>query len=204
MWPMLRRSRRILLASVAALLLALLAFLAGRIGGRPPDSEAGRATVPPSLSGRVLAASGGPPPSGTRVVVHGESGTREAPADDTGRFLLDSLPAGARTVEAVAGPLRARAAVREFAGKIRLPREFDAAGRVVESESGDPVAGAEVSCGQRRTRTDDRGRFRLVGVSAPDGRPPPIELVSARHRSLTWHPPAGAAWDDLFVRLLRR
>jgi hypothetical protein len=192
---MLRRSRRILLlaAGIVAILVLLTAtrFLGGR-GGRGDGRDGQGAAAGPDLAGRVRTASGDAPPEGTCVLAHGPEEPLRALTDADGAFRFDELPAGVTELEVVAGPLRARVEAGSFAGEIRLPREFDAAGKVVEAETGEPVAGAEIVCGARRASTDERGRFRLEGVEAPDGRAPPVEVRSVGH-----HP-------DLYLRLLKR
>jgi hypothetical protein len=143
------------------------------------------------------------------VSILGDGSGRRARTGADGSFHLEPVGGGAVEYEARCGPLRAVAPSGEDGVEIRLPPAFELAGRVV-TEAGGPVAGARVSCGGRGTASDDRGRFRLAAIPAPDGLPPPLEVAAEGFRTLRtdWSGQGAGgeevAWDDLWLRLLRR
>ncbi len=200
-----RRFRRLLLFAIGVLALFAASLLprlfsSGPADERPPDETAG---APPT--GRVVTASGRPAPNDTRVTAIGASGRlAETRTGADGAFRFDPVPEGTEKYEAVAGPYRGRAAARPEPVEVRLPPTFDLEGRVVDRETGAAVAGAEIRCAGRTALTGSDGKFGIEDLEPADGLIPSIEVRSDGHAPIVHAPVGDAAWDDLYIRLVRR
>ncbi len=195
-----RRGSPAILAGLAAVLGLLLLM------GLLPDlfrPDTGPAPAPDDSAGQVRGPGGGPPPPGTRVTAVGDGEPRAASVEPDGRFRFDPRPDGAMRYVAEWGPLRVEAPAGEGPAALRLPDLFTVSGRIVDGESGEPVAGAEVSCGGHTVRSDERGLFRLDGVPVTGDRPPALHVAAGGRPPAIVAPSAGDPWDDLFIRLSR-
>ena len=193
--------RRLIAAASVIILFAMTLLPSLFQGGSSPPK--GSAPAEPPDTGQVLASGGGPAPTGTRVRTIGGLAEAEVGVGANGAFRFDRVPAGTTGFEARCGPLRA-SAKGPAPVVIRLPESLDVAGRVVSAYSGDPIAGARVSVGERVAETDDRGRFTVGGVAVPLGTPPTIRVTAPGHPEHVLRPKADSSWDDLFIRLVAR
>ncbi|PPB80786.1 carboxypeptidase family protein [Albidovulum inexpectatum] len=124
----------------------------GRIAGRVIDADTGRALP------------------GARVTV----GDLAAESETTGSFVLDRVPAGEMTLMAqFSGYVPGTKSVRLAPGatldvivELEPIRTGIISGRVVDAETGEPIAGALVSVGGRVSETDANGVYRIEGVDA--------------------------------------
>src|SRR5688572_12325911 len=131
-----------------------------------------------AISGRVVADDSGDPIANARVVLNfpgkpGGSDRVVAVSERDGRFVLPVLP-GRHNIVATK-PRFARGQVTvdagTDAGEIRLRRGAAISGRIID-EFGDPVIAARVfvetnrGAGVASTGTDDRGEYRIGGLSA--------------------------------------
>ncbi|HZI65255.1 MAG TPA: carboxypeptidase regulatory-like domain-containing protein, partial [Thermoanaerobaculia bacterium] len=128
-----------------------------------------------TLSGTLLDAAGKPVEGA--VVVSGSLATK---TDAAGAFRLAGVPAGGQSVEAIWRDFAARNdSVRVKKGEtvevpLRLGRSALVTGSVIDEKTRRPIPGARISTTGgvfsrgtepgRRTRTDAKGRFRLVGL----------------------------------------
>ena len=204
------RIRRLILLLVVFLLLLGLSILSRFFGGFFGEEPVEEPTEEPhrTVVGRVLSSDGSAAPVGTRVAALGP-GPEDRPLAETttrggGEFRFDALPDATREFLATTGPLSGRAPAGEESPEIRLEATFDAAGLVLDAATSDPVAGAEVRCGNGTAVTDEQGRWKIRSVAAPDGIPPPLEVSSPDHEPLTVRPGPDAPWDDLYLKLTRR
>jgi protocatechuate 3,4-dioxygenase beta subunit len=129
-----------------------------------------------AITGRVVADDSGDPVANARVILNfpGRQDRVVAVSERDGRFVLP-VPAGRHNIVATK-PRFARGQVTSFAGtesvEIRLRRGAAISGRIID-EFGDPVVAAAVFVETGRsaavvatTRTDDRGEYRIGGLSA--------------------------------------
>ena len=129
-----------------------------------------------AITGRVVADDSGDPVSNARVVLNlpGSSDRVVAVSERDGRFSLPVLP-GRHNIVATK-PRFARGQVTVDAGtegvEIRLRRGAAISGRIID-EFGDPVVAARRVCRDAKTAavvattsTDDRGEYRIGGLSA--------------------------------------
>jgi len=152
-------------ARAAAVLVALAAL---RVQGQAPNT----------IQGRVVTAEDGVPVANARVSAPlAGVGTPVVLTDDDGRFTL-TIPAGATRL-AASKTGYGRSDMPVTAGRqtvdIRLQRAAAVSGRVVD-EVGEPIQGARVTARNASpgsddapaagTFTDDRGEYRLAGISA--------------------------------------
>jgi len=151
-------------ARAAAVLVALAAL---PVGGQAPTA----------VSGRVIADDTGEPVANARVAAPlAAVGSPVVLTDDDGRFTL-TIPAGATRI-AASKTGYGRSETPVTAGRqtidIHLQRAAAVTGRVVD-EVGEPILGARVSArgappgpdqAAAGTLTDDRGEYRLAGLSA--------------------------------------
>ena len=201
-----RTARRLLIVLLAVILLVLVSFLTSLFGPGPgPDPEPAGSPPPSSLpAGRILAADGGAAPHGTTVAAIGPGRRVEAAVAPDGTFRFAEATEGAVEYEVAAGSLLVRHPVGPGTSEIRLPGAVDLAGRVVAVDTGEPVPGARVACAGRSVSTDDRGHFELAGIPVPDANVPGISVSAAGFEALLLDTTEARAWDDLFLRLLRR
>ncbi len=199
---MLRGTRRTVLLLAAFCLLLVISLIPSLLGTRPLEEDAGRRPPPPT--GFVRSAGGGPPPPGTRLRALGPGAPREIRLAPDGSFRLDPLPEGVTEFEASFGPLRARAEAGRSPVVLELPGVFTLAGRVVDGETREAVADAEVACQGRVARTDERGRFRLEGLPAPERERITVEVRARGYRDLRILRGRDAPFDDVFLKLFRR
>jgi hypothetical protein len=200
-----RRLLVVLLAVCALLVLSLLSSFFGPGRGPDPDPEdSPSGATTPTADGRVLGAGGGPAPAGTTVAAIGPGLRVEAEVDGDGSFSFGGDPEGATGIEIVAGSLRIRRPFGSPPREIRLPDRVDVAGRVVAEDTGEPLAGATVRAGESADTTGERGAFRLPGVPVADARLPEIRIEAEGFETLVVPTDEARAWDDLFLRLVRR
>ncbi|MDH3404456.1 MAG: carboxypeptidase regulatory-like domain-containing protein [Acidobacteriota bacterium] len=123
-----------------------------------------------TVLGVVTDASTGQPLAGARV----EIGARTVETGVDGRFELVDVPAGAASVtagKAVFEPAR-RAIDVIAAESVEVDLALEPVtvgaveGRVVDADTGNPLAGAEVSVGARRLTTGEDGRFAADAIDA--------------------------------------
>lgn len=125
-----------------------------------------------TVRGVVLSAADGKPVGGATVTI----GNLTARSDAAGRFEIEQVPAGDRSVRAslrLFEPGESRVGVEAAVAvdtEIRLtPITYGAiSGTVVDAVTGAPLEGAAVSAGRHSTRTDAAGAFELQRVSAGD------------------------------------
>ncbi|MGE5619642.1 MAG: putative glycoside hydrolase [Sphingomonadaceae bacterium] len=113
-----------------------------------------------TVSGRVVDATGGLPPTGAAVRAAGQ----EYPVGEDGSFGISGLRLGSTVVAEARGYVPASAVVA-FGNQLLLtlePRVLD--GLVRDARNGTPVAGARLSAGDLAVQSDGEGRFRLVGL----------------------------------------
>lgn len=187
-----KRVRRLLLASAIVLLLVALGFVFGVFGGRGP-----------APTGRVVTASGAPPPAGTEVVALGGRGRPTTTTDSSGAFRFDPVPEGTVAFEARMGAVIAKARAGATPVRIRLPARVELRGRIVGPSALLPVVGAVVRCGEAKAVSGDRGDFVLQGVRVTGGGLPSIVVIADGYRRLVLHPGKGLELDDLFLKLRR-
>ncbi len=127
--------------------------------------------APGSISGTVRDAATAAGLSGATV----SDGTRSATTDASGNYSLSAVPAGTYTVTASrAGYTAASQSVTVVAGATSVANfSLNAAattgtitGRVTNSSTGQPIAGARVTDGTRSTVTDANGYYTLANVPA--------------------------------------
>lgn len=125
-----------------------------------------------TVRGIVLNAADGQPVGGATVTL----GNLSARSNAAGRFEIEQVPAGDRSVRASLklfepgeSPVRVEAAVAVDT-EIRLtPITYGAiSGTVVNAKTGEPLDGASVKAGRHSTRTDTAGGFELQRVTAGD------------------------------------
>jgi hypothetical protein len=194
-----RRLKRGLIGVLAALVLLGLSMLPGLFQGGPSPEDAGS----PPRSGTVLTGGGSPAPGGTRVRARGGVAEPEVRVAPDGSFRFDPIPEGTERFEAVCGPLTTSVAGPPPV-RIVLPGVIDVSGRIVAADTGEPVVDALVSAGDRTVRSNGRGRFLLAAVAVPDGHPPALWIEVEGFEPLGIEPDPHSAWDDLFLRLLRK
>jgi len=204
-----RRIRKLLFLLVGILAIAALTLLSDLFGGlhgggegTGPGDRPGGASA--GLSGQVMSATGRPAPRGIRVTVKGTKHRRVEETDDAGWFRFETVPEGATTVEAMLGPLLARARITSRPVEIRLPETCTLAGRVVSATTMEPVSLAVVRSGGLMVQTGERGTFRLDDVPLPDARPPLLTVSAPNHVGLRHRPEQQGAWDDLYLRMKPR
>jgi protocatechuate 3,4-dioxygenase beta subunit len=169
--------------------------------GYAPDTVTLQLLRGTRVSGRVLR--DGERALGVRVAVRDDQGEiARTFTDPQGRFLLRGVPARGRTIVAYEARRRSPELALEglaegaLVGPLALEvKEHLPWSGVVRSDSGQPLKGAVVHCGEHRATTDEGGRFRFdnlpvklyeLRVEAPKHRPVevlgypgrPLELVA--------------------------
>ena len=188
------------LAVILALLAASLPPDIFRQGSPTPDDPP--ASSPPG--GRVTVLPGGAPLPGASVRAVGPGTVVETTTGPDGRFRFDPVPAGATEVIVRFGPLLARAPWRESGLDVAMSGEYSVGGRIVDAGTGEAVPGAAVAVGAASMAVDDRGRFRIAGLLLEGGGIPTIRVSADGYAGVDLVPGPADAWDDLFLRLVRK
>jgi hypothetical protein len=137
--------------------------------GAPPEADLPRGSITADLrDGQTLG-----PLLSFQVTARGPGGQVVERAGTRGELELGPLSPGRWTVTVEARGYASRAATVEVAAGEPTPLRVELTqgatiGGTVYSRRGEPVAGAEVTCGLARGKTNRNGDFRLAGVPAGD------------------------------------